>query len=119
MHYLQRNLKNAKPQISSAKEEAEQLKNAPKPKTHMAKHPLYTSENSENNGVYHLFLYLDTAKGETGGFHVNTPLKSIKTTYESYDFSVFGRTKKRKKKEKSSKAVYESAQCMLPTHWDL
>lgn len=27
--------------------------------------------------------------------------------------------KKGKKKEKSSKAVYESAQCMLPTHWDL
>lgn len=31
MHYLQRNLKNAKPQISSAKEEVEQLKNTMHP----------------------------------------------------------------------------------------
>lgn len=69
-----------------------------KPNRHMVQHPLHTSENSENNGVYHLFLYLDTAKGEKGGFHVNTPLKSIKMTYESYDFSVFGRTKNKTKK---------------------
>lgn len=67
----------------------------PKPNRHMFKHPLCTSENPENNGVYHLFLYLNTAKGEKGGFHVNTPIKSMKTTYESYDFRLFGRTKKR------------------------
>lgn len=52
--------------------------------------------NSENNGFYHLLPHLNTAKGEKVGFHVSTPLKSTKTTYESYDFSVLGRTPPKK-----------------------
>lgn len=84
MHSLQGNLKSPTPHISSAEEEGEWLKkhHPPKPNRHRVKHPLYTSENSENNGVYHLLPNLDTAKGEKRSFHVNTPLKSMKTTYE-------------------------------------
>lgn len=56
--------------------------------------PPSTSEkdNSEKNGFYHLLPSPNAAKGEKAGLHVNTPLKSTKTTYESYDFSVFDTT---------------------------
>lgn len=52
----------------------------PKPHRRMVKHPPHTSgkNNSENNGVYHLLPYLNEARGEKVGFHVNTPLKSMK-----------------------------------------
>lgn len=70
----------------------------------------------KSNGVYHLLPNLDTVKGEKRSFHVNTPLKSMKTTYEIQDFRVFEEPPPQKKK---TPAVYESAQCVLPTHWDV